>query len=118
MEKTIVIDGKQVRFKSTGAIPMRYKAQFGRDFYSDLVSIVGKVDMKKASNEGIDASDIDISKINFEIFFNIAWTFAKTADPSIPAPLEWLDTFEEFPIFEILPELNDMLTATISTKKK
>ena len=27
MEKTLVIDNKEVRFKSTGATPLRYKAQ-------------------------------------------------------------------------------------------
>ena len=32
MEKTLTIDGKQIRFKSTAATLIRYKTQFGRDF--------------------------------------------------------------------------------------
>ncbi|MNW36741.1 hypothetical protein D3C74_137590 [compost metagenome] len=115
MEKTIVIDGKTVSFKTTGATPLRYKQQFRKDFFADLVSLVGKLDSKKEINE-IEADDI--TNINFEIFYNIAWTFAKTADKSIAAPLDWLDTFDEFPILEILPELQDMLMATVQTKKK
>ena len=31
MEKTIIIEGRQVKFKSTAAAMLRYKAQFGRD---------------------------------------------------------------------------------------
>lgn len=112
MEKTIVIDGKTVAFKTTGATPLRYKQQFRKDFFADLVSLVGKLDDKK------EVEVDDISNINFEVFYNIAWTFAKTADKSIPAPLDWLDSFDEFPILEILPELQDMLMATVQTKKK
>ena len=44
---------------------------------------------------------------------------AKTADPTIPEPLEWLEQFDEFPMTEIIPELQDlMLTSFQSTKKK
>ena len=32
MEKTIVISGRPVRFKSTGATMLKYKMQFGREF--------------------------------------------------------------------------------------
>ncbi|MOA46561.1 hypothetical protein D3C78_1690880 [compost metagenome] len=60
----------------------------------------------------------DVSKINIETFYNIAWVFAKTADNSILPPIEWLDTFDEFPIIEIMPELQDMISQTLQTKKK
>jgi len=117
MEKTIVIDGKSVTFKSTGAIPLRYKAQFHRDFFADLVSLVGKIDINKIK-EGTDLQIEDISNVNFETFYNVAWTYAKTADKDILPPLEWLDSFDEFPIFQILPELQDMLMKTVQTGKK
>lgn len=112
MEKTIEISGQQVNFKTSGAIPKRYKMQFQRDFFKDLLgmgalsSVDGKVDVN------------DIQNINFEVFYDIAWTMAKTADNKIPDPMTWLDGFDEFPIIEILPELQDMLAATISTTKK
>lgn len=105
MEKTIVIDGKEVTFKSTGAVPLRYKQQFGKDFFADL---------SKMST----FTDKNMESIDLEVFFNIAWVFAKTADKTISSPLEWLDTFDAFPIVEIIPELQEILTATIQTKKK
>ena len=39
MEKTILIDGKQVTFKSTAATPLRYKRQFGKDFFADIIKL-------------------------------------------------------------------------------
>lgn len=111
MEKTIKIDGRDVTFKSTGALPKRYKMQFQRDFFTDLISMEGTVKKKGVSVE-------DIRKINFDVFYDIAWTLAKTADNSIPDPLAWLDSFETFPIIEILPELQDMLAASIASGKK
>jgi len=111
MEKTIVIDGKHVSFKSTGATPLRYKAQFGNDFFAEIMKLDG---MTKVDAEG----KTDISEIDFEVFYNLAWVLAKTADSSIKDPLTWLDTFDEFPIVEILPELQDLIFATLQGKKK
>ena len=83
MEKTIIIDGKEIRFKTNGATPLRYKAQFGRDYFKD-----------------------------------IAWIMAKTADSSIPEPITWLEQFDEFPMADVIPELQDMLLTSIQTTKK
>lgn len=42
---------------------------------------------------------------------------AKTADPKIPEPMVWLDSFDEFPIIEILEDIQDMIASTIQSKK-
>lgn len=115
MEKTIIIDGKEVHFKSTGSMVLRYKAQFGKDFFSELLKMGALEQLKNPKK--IKAKDLE--GLDFEVFYNMAWVMAKTADPSIPDPLSWLDEFEEFPMFDILPELNDLIMSTLqSTKKK
>ena len=110
----MTIDGRQVRFKSTGAFLLRYKAQFGRDALQDILKLQGAIDNKNQI-KNIDALDL-------EVFYNLVWTLAKTADPSIPPPLEWLDEFSEFPLMDIIPEIVDMifscLTSTVESKKK
>lgn len=114
MEKTITIDGKQVAFKSSGALPKRYKMQFGRDYFSDMLSM-------KTVSEGIIEGEGDLLGVDFDIFFDLAWVLAKTADNTIPDPLSWLDEFEVFPIAEILPQIQELITASISSntaKKK
>lgn len=116
MEKTIEISGKQVNFKSSGAIPKRYKMQFQRDFFKDLISLGV---MNQETGELTEAKQLELaSRIDFDVFFDIAWTLAKTADNSIPDPLSWLDGFNEFPIMEIVPELQDMIASSISSSKK
>lgn len=77
--------------------------------------------MKLCSIEGLNAKKIDIKKIDkldFEVFYNIIWVLAKTADKKIPEPITWLDGFDEFPLFEIIPELNDLILGSMKTKKK
>lgn len=113
MEKTIEIDGKQVSFKSTAATPLRYKAQFGRDYFSEILKMEELTKIKKTKNQAET-----LAKIDFNTFYNIIWVLAKTADKKIPEPLEWLDTFEEFPLFEIIPQIQDIIVASIKGKKK
>lgn len=114
MEKTIIIDGKEVRLKSTGATPLRYKAQFRRDFFADLYKLTLA---EKMISGQLDDEDRD--KLDMEVIYNVIWVLAKTADNSIPEPLKWLDSFGEFPLFDILPEVSELIVSTIrSTKKK
>jgi len=122
MEKTIEIDGKQVRFKSTAATPLRYKTQFGKDFFSDLFKLypLAKITEKehKSEEEKEKAFAEAFQQIDFEMFYNILWAMAKTADKSIPEPIEWLDQFEVFPLMDIFPEVQDMLIKSLESKKK
>lgn len=115
MEKTIEISGQQVTFKSSGAVPKRYKMQFQRDFFKDLIGM--GITNQKLDDLSEDAQLEAVRKIDFDVFYDIAWTLAKTADSKIPDPMTWLDGFDTFPIMEILPELQDILAATISSKK-
>ena len=107
MEKVLIIDGRHVRFKSTGAFLLRYKAQFGRDALQDIMKLQEVVDDKNQIK--------NINALDLEVFYNLVWTLAKTADPEIPPPMEWLDTFETFPLADILPELTDLIFASLGT---
>lgn len=115
MIKTITIDGKQVTFKSNGATPMRYKAQFGRDFMKDVVKMA-----PIAEHAGKDDISLEvIEMIDFEVFSNILWVFAKTADPqNVPDPLAWLDQFDEFPVFDLFEDVQDLVMNNFETSKK
>ncbi|KAB2334257.1 hypothetical protein [Bacillus mesophilum] len=114
MEKTIEIDGKKIKLKSTGATALRYKAQFQQDFFNDLFKLVkgGKIE----KDGTIDPSTIE--SMDFEFFYNYTWVLAKQADKEIPDPIEWLDGFDVFPIIDIIPEIQDLLYKTIQSKKK
>lgn len=116
MEKTILIDGQKIRFKTNGATPLRYKAQFGKDYFKEILKMA-----PLAKFAGKDLNPADLDALDFDIFFNIAWIMAKTAEPTIPEPMEWLEGFEEFPMIEIFPELQDLMITSLqgtATKKK
>ena len=104
MEKIVKIDGKEVRLKSSAALPLRYKAQFGRDLFADM-----------AKMEGVEK---DIEALDAEVFFYIVWALAKCADPAIPPVIEWVDSFEEFPVFEIFEAAGDLVTLSMGTTQK
>lgn len=116
MEKTLLIDERKVSFKTNGAIPLRYKAQFGRDYFKDILKMAPLANVKMKNKKEVDVKSLEA--LDFEVFYNIAWVMAKTADPSIPEPIEWLSGFEEFPIVDIFPELQDLMSATLQTSKK
>lgn len=111
MEKIINIDGRDVKFKSTGAFLLKYKAQFQKDALKDIYKLIDMIDEETGKIANIEALDL-------ELFYNLVWTLAKTANPEIPPPLEWLDGFSEFPLLDILPEVMDMIFSCLGTSVK
>ena len=53
--KTIEIDGKQVKFKASAAVPRLYRVKFGRDIYKDLRMLE-----KSVGDNDEDASNMDL----------------------------------------------------------
>lgn len=107
--KKIDIDGKQVPFKASAAIPRIYRIKFNRDIYKDLSALeksIGKGNEKE--------SNLDL--FSLEMFENIAYVMAKHADPEIPdSPEEWLDEFNTFSIYQILPQLIELWGLNVKT---
>lgn len=109
LTKKIGIDGKEVTFRASAAVPRIYRIKFRRDIYKDLDALQKAVD---ASSE--EASTLDT--FSLELFENIAYVMAKHADPSIPdTPEEWLDGFSTFSIYRVLPEIIDLWGLNVQT---
>lgn len=116
LTKTIEIDGKQVIFRASAAIPRLYRIKFGRDIYKDLAAL-----QKALSTSSEDESTMDV--FSLEMFENIAFIMARHADPKgVPDTAEeWLDGFNVFSIYQVLPELLDLwgmnVAQTVESKK-
>ena len=107
--KNIEIDGKQVAFKASAAIPRIYRLKFQRDIYKDL-----RVLEKSIGEEDENSSNLDL--FSLEMFENIAFVMAKHADASIPnTPEEWLDGFNTFSIYQVLPQLIELWGLNVKT---
>jgi hypothetical protein len=107
--KKIEIDGQMVAFKASAAIPRIYRLKFQRDIYKDL-----RVLEKSIGNGNEEESNLDL--FSLEMFENIAFIMAKHADPSIPdTPEEWLDGFNTFSIYQVLPQLIELWGLNVKT---
>lgn len=99
MTQKILIDGKEVSFRASAAIPRIYRIKFHRDIYKDLKELEKNIDGKTGEESTLDM-------FSLEMFENIAYVMAKHADSSIPdSPEEWLDEFNTFSIYQVLPEI-------------
>ena len=110
MIRNIEIDGKQVLFKASAAIPRIYRIKFNRDIYKDLRAL------EKAVGDGNeDASTLD--SFSLELFENIAFVMAKHADANVPdTPEEWLDDFNTFSIYQVLPKIIELWGLNVQTE--
>ena len=103
IKKNIVIDGREVPFKASAAVPRLYRLKFGRDIYKDFASLQTNVEDEDAEKSGLDIESL-------EVFENIAFIMAKHADPdNVPEnPNDFLEQFNTFCIYEILPQLIEL----------
>ena len=109
--KKIEIDGKEVTFKASAAVPRLYRIKFGRDIYKDLRQLETSV-----GENDEDASGLDL--FSLEMFENIAFIMAKHASPdTVPSePDEWLEQFNTFSIYQILPQLIELWGLNVQTQ--
>lgn len=116
MDKIIAIDGKDVKFRATARTPRLYRLLIGRDMIMDMNKLRKAWDKKKADGDELDIMDL-------QIFEDTAYVMARHADPDMEEKTadEWLDSFDMFSIYEVLPEILKLWainTRTTSESKK
>lgn len=117
MQKTLTIDGKEIAFRATAAVPRLYRIKFGRDIIQDM----GKLQNAYA---GAVTKGSEFQVADLEVFENCAYIMARHAAPDEVSDSldEWLEQFETFSIYQILPELMELwalnVQSTSESKKK
>ena len=110
MKKNITIDGREVAFKASAAIPRIYRMKFHRDIFKDLRDLEKSIDKNDPENSSLDL-------FSLEMFEDIAFVMAKHADGSIAdTPEEWLDGFNTFSIYQVLPKLIELWGLNVQTQ--
>ena len=116
LKKTVNICGQEVTFKSSASVPRMYRMKFKRDIFKDLTALEKSYKKRTDGEKELEIEDL-------EIFENVAYIMAYHADHSIPGTIdEWLDQFEMFSIYEVLPEIlelwgSNLFTASTPGKK-
>ena len=136
MEKTIVIDGKDVKLNNNGAWAIEYQDQFGKDILPILLPLVASIaeglaavlaetkdDLSaKAIAEAIQGQTMDILAPIYQaevvdLVYNVTWALAKNADPEIPEPKRWIRQFDNFPLDVIVPEVYGIIIQGFTSSK-
>ena len=108
--QNITIDGKEVPFKASAALPRIYRLKFGRDIFADLDAMANAIRRNDEEHSALDG-------VTLEMFENIAYLMAKYADQSVPDSIdEWLDGFNTFSIYQVLPQLMELWGLNIETQ--
>lgn len=115
IKREIEICGKMIPFRSSATVPRLYRAKFKRDIFKDLSKLESSYTGKKSEGREFQIEDL-------EIFENVAYIMAYHADNTIPSTIEeWLDQFEMFSIYEVLPQIlelwGDNMQTDIAAKK-
>lgn len=138
MEKLLTIDGKKVGFKASALTPRIYRHKIGRDMIQDLNKLIRSYnkavrasglrkqdDFTSEENEEYESAvkDAQLSVTDLEMFEDVAFIMARQYDSNIAdTPEEWLDGFETFSVYEVLPHIIDLWQAntmtTANPKKK
>lgn len=115
IKKDIKIDGRMVTFRASATVPRLYRAQFKRDIFKDLLKLQKAVE----ENEDEDKEGSTIPIEDLEMFENVAYIMAKHADSSQPdTPEEWLDQFDTFSIYTVLPQILDLWQLNMHTESE
>ncbi len=98
-------------FKASAAVPRLYRLKFRRDIYQDFAAL-----QKSVGENTEKSSALDIESL--EVFENIAYIMAKHAAPeNVPDnPDDFLEQFNTFSIYEILPQLIDLWGLNVETQ--
>ena len=72
--KKIEIDGKQVEFKASAAIPRIYRNKFGRDVYKDLMALNDAIKDQDEEASSLDGFSLVICKPDRSvIYYDCQW---------------------------------------------
>lgn len=78
----------------------------------------GELEWRKLLDfDTVSSAMISFAGAEFTTALNIIWAMAKNADDSIPAPFEWANQFENFPLDQIVPEVLDAVINTVVSEK-
>ena len=115
LQKTVKVGDKEEAFRSSATIPRLYRIKFKRDIFKDLSKLEQSYKGKTSEGGSFEIEDL-------EIFENVAFIMAFHADHTIPDNIDdWLDQFEMFSIYEVLPEILELwgtnLVTDVSSKK-
>ena len=124
-EKTIKIGEKSVILRANASFLLIYKDQFGREALTDIfpllqmaMPVLSLVQGEELGPDAAMALGDGLSKFDTDVFIKILWAMAKNADHSLPDPETWIESFDVFPLIDIIAEITPFALDSLISKKK
>lgn len=114
MEKVVLIGEEKVKLKATASILLRYKALTGKDLLKEFIKIEQN---RKLDLEQGNLNDL-YNSIDLEFIYNLFYVLAKTADPTLPPILEFMDKFDYIPLEEVSKEVIGLVINSMGISEK
>lgn len=123
MQKIVKIGEKELKLVSSGATPIFYSNAFHRDFFKDLSEFLKFAEMANGNGNNEEEGNLKEALEIFGsgamlLFYNFAWIYAYNADHTIKPLDEWLESFDVFPIADILGDIIDLIMSSVTVKKE
>lgn len=115
--KEIVIDEVPIKMRASAALIYRYKLEFKKDLLKDVTKLAQEAELAQEN-----AQDINLESL--QMFLELAYLMAKSAEPNKPENKNvdtFLDQFNVFSIYTVLPEIIELWGLNMevtSTSKK
>lgn len=95
IEKTVTIDGRDWKIRSSGLLPRKYRTKFQRDLVMDMQKLMNAA---KKGEYGVD---------DLEIFECVAWIMLDYAGEDVgDGPDDWLESLDgAFSVYEAVPTI-------------
>ena len=112
MIKTIEISGRDVQFDTSLSWMLLYRTQFGSDPIDIVMpAIKAAIPLFNRAGEEFTEADYDLltdvlSEISLTEGLQLIWSLARNADRKIDDPANWYHGFENFPLDDVLSELD------------
>lgn len=113
-KKTITVAGKDITLAVDGAMALVYNSEFQRDYIADVLTVGATM----AALNKPDADPELYKTLDTSVLYNLVYVLAKNADDTIPSPIDWYRTFDEFPIIDVFMQIDDLLMSNMHTSVK
>ena len=105
MIEAIRIGNKTINMKATANTPRKYRALFNKDLIVEMGAFMAHLDKKTGEFD---------SNVDFGFIERLAYTMASQCE-EVGSIDDWLDQFEMFSIYEVLPEILELWGTNLIT---
>lgn len=102
-ERTILINGEEVRLLANMQNSLIYRNAFGRDIIRDFYDCT-----KKAQSGELPVDTLELERFT--------WTMARTYNKDLPPFEEWEESLVDFPFMDIMYTVLDLMAGNLTTK--